>query len=290
MKTFLDCIPCLLKQTLAASRIATQDIAIQKEIMKQSLTKLSTLSSENSPPILCYELNNIVSMLSHNPDPYKEEKQFFNNLVLKHYDYFESLIQSSANQLEASARLSILGNIIDFGAYHQRADINLLDSIEKNLHTPLSIDNFDQFQHAIKEAKRILIFGDNAGEIVLDTFLVKAIGKERVTYVVRGKPIINDATFVDAQASGMTELCNVVENNLGFPGTVFEQLSEQLQNDFHNADVVIAKGQGNFETMCELKHKALFFLLMVKCPVLANHIGCEKDTMALYKQNNDYLD
>jgi len=284
MKTYLECIPCLLKQIIAASRLATDNKAIHGKILEESLKKLTTLCRKVPPPVLAKELHDIVKSLSDNADPYAEEKRYFNTIMLEKYEYFKDLVKSSSNPLKTAVLLSIAGNVIDFGAYHHRHEIDILSEIKNILNSCLVINDFNSFEKALNTAKKIIVFGDNAGEIVLDTLLVKAIGKDLVTYVVRGEPIINDATIADAQISGMTDICNVVENGMGFPGTILEALPKQLQNDFHHADVIIAKGQGNFETMCKLQHKNLFFLLKIKCPILSHSIGFPVNSLILKKQ------
>jgi|SaaInlStandDraft_3_1057020.scaffolds.fasta_scaffold43721_2 damage-control phosphatase, subfamily I len=289
MNTHLDCIPCLLKQIIAASRLATKDIVIQENILEESLKKLTHLCRKAAPPVLAKELHDIVKSLSDNTDPYAEEKRYFNALMLEKYEHFKDLVKSSSNPLKTSVLLSIAGNVIDFGAYHHRHEIDISNELDNILNSHLAINDFRLFEEALNNAKKVVIFGDNAGEIVLDTLLVKAIGKERVTYVVRGEPIINDATLADAQSCGMTNICTVIENGNGFPGTVFEALPKKLQNDFHNADVIIAKGQGNFETMCKLNHENLFFLLKIKCHILAHEIGYPVNSLILKKQREKQL-
>ncbi|MCK5255186.1 MAG: DUF89 family protein, partial [Deltaproteobacteria bacterium] len=115
---------------------------------------------------------------------------------------------------------------------------------------------------------------DNAGEIVFDRLFIEQLPREKVTYVVRGEPIINDVTIEDAREVDMFELVDVIDNGSDAPGTILETCSHEFQKRFASSDLVIAKGQGNYETLSDI-NKRIFFLLQVKCPVIAKDIGFE---------------
>jgi hypothetical protein len=130
-------------------------------------------------------------------------------------------------------------------------------------------------QKAIDAAKNILFLGDNAGEIVFDKLLIEQMPMDKISYAVKGFPIINDATMEDAIDTGMTGLVKVLDNGCDAPGTILELCSEKFQEVFRQADLVIAKGQGNYETLSGVNDKDIFFLLKVKCPVIAQDLECE---------------
>jgi hypothetical protein len=135
--------------------------------------------------------------------------------------------------------------------------------------------DIDMLRESIDSAKNILYLGDNCGEIVFDRLLIEQLPLDKVTFVVRGGPIINDATMGDARETGMTELVNVIDNGSNIPGTVLEKCSKEFRECFVDADLIIAKGQGNYETLSSCE-KNIFFLLQAKCPVISGHIGCEQ--------------
>ncbi|MFP4242836.1 MAG: damage-control phosphatase ARMT1 family protein, partial [Chitinispirillaceae bacterium] len=141
-------------------------------------------------------------------------------------------------------------------------------------------------EQTLNSASRILFLCDNAGEIVFDRFLMESMPREKIICAVRGKPVINDATMEDARETGMTDLVKVVSNGSDVPGTFLKSCSPGFREIFENADLVIAKGQGNFETLSEVKQKKIFFLLQVKCPVISRDVGFPVGTF-LIKSSGD---
>jgi hypothetical protein len=168
--------------------------------------------------------------------------------------------------------ISLAGNIIDFAPDHQ---IRLLHTIHKFLDKPPLIDAIPDLKRALEQARTVLIIGDNAGETVFDRlFIESAPKKPDYFYAVRGGPVINDATIDDALASGINRVSTVLSTGSDAPGVILEDCSSAFRNVFDAADVVVAKGMGNFETLCDVKHKRIFFILIAKCELLARHIGC----------------
>ena len=152
--------------------------------------------------------------------------------------------------------------------------------IDSALSVPLVGDGLNAFRNAIDQARQILYLGDNAGEIVFDRLLVEILPREKVTYVVKAHPIINDATIEDAKMAGITDLVEVIDNGDDTPGTVVENCSSEFQKRFEEADMIISKGQGNYETL-NLVPKNIFFLLMAKCPVIAREIECKQGSLVI---------
>jgi uncharacterized protein with ATP-grasp and redox domains len=141
------------------------------------------------------------------------------------------------------------------------------------LAAPVDPDAAAALRRAVAGADRILYLCDNAGEIVFDRLLIEVLPSEKITAVVRGTPVINDATLEDARATGLTEVVRVMDNGSDAPGTLLETCSPAFRDCFAAADLIIAKGQGNFETLSETRGKRIFFLLKVKCPLIARDIG-----------------
>ncbi len=147
----------------------------------------------------------------------------------------------------------------------------------------IDLSSVEALKIKAESASRILYLGDNAGEIVLDRLLVEQLPTEKVTFAVRGAPIINDATLEDAIAGGITELVDVMDNGSDMPGTILESCSEAFRKLFAQADIVIAKGQGNYETLSDADGH-IFFLLKAKCPVIAKDIGCEVGDLVILER------
>ena len=142
-------------------------------------------------------------------------------------------------------------------------------------------DMLERLRRRVQETKSILYLADNAGEIVFDRLLIEQLPRDRVTVAVKGGPVINDATREDAEAAGLIDLVEVIDNGSDAPGTILEQCSPSFQRRFAEADLVIAKGQGNYETLNDVPRE-VFFLLKVKCPVIARDIACDLGHIAVH--------
>jgi len=207
--------------------------------------------------------------LTGNTDPYAAVKKRFNRMAIEMLPELRDKVANDTDPLQAAVRLTIAGNIIDFGPKGNTTEEDALDTIAHALDAPLHGD-MEVFRQATDEAEDILYLCDNAGEIVFDRLLVEQLGAARVTVAVRGAPVINDASMEDAQAAGLTALTKVISNGSDAPGTLLDDCSEVFRQHFRTADLIIAKGQGNFETLSE-EPANVFFLFKVKCPVIAAH-------------------
>jgi uncharacterized protein with ATP-grasp and redox domains len=214
------------------------------------------------------------------PDPYREVKKNFNLLALELYPALTQKVRLSPNPLEAAVQLAIAGNIIDFGIHTHLQTADVHRSIESSLQAPLDPKAFSHFCQSLKEAHNILYLGDNAGEILFDRLLIEHLPLEKVTLAVRGGPIINDALREDAEMVGLSDLVPIIDNGDNAPGTILDMCSPEFVSRFQQADLVIAKGQGNFETLSEVQ-KRIFFLFKAKCPVVADYTGCQIDSILL---------
>jgi len=182
-----------------------------------------------------------------------------------------SEIESGSNPLLMATRLAIAGNIIDMGA---NGNLNVADV--RQAINQASIDTFfgepDSFRQEIAKANSVLFLADNAGEIAFDRLLIEKLSPERVTLVVRGAPVINDATLADAQAVGLDKIVEIIDNGSDAPGTILSDCSQEFQRRYTDADLIIARGQGNFETLNN-EPGNLFFLFKVKCPLVADLVN-----------------
>ena len=273
MKTTYDCIPCFIRQALDAVRLATSDEKIHEQVLRGVLAAASKMDLDQSPPVMGQYIHKTIRELSGHDDPYKKIKDRFNNFSLKLYPDLKQRIQSSSNPMDTAVRIAIAGNIIDFGVNAKIDRSMVFDTIEQALSAQV-FGNIEVLCDSIDSAENILYLGDNCGEIVFDRLLIEQLPVDNVTFVVRGGPIINDATIADARATGMTELVNVIDNGSDIPGTVLEKCSKEFRECFAHSDLIIAKGQGNYETLSGSK-KNIFFLLKAKCPVISGHMGCE---------------
>ncbi|MDM8515861.1 ARMT1-like domain-containing protein [Desulfobacterales bacterium HSG16] len=283
MKTNYDCIPCFIRQTLDSVKYATSDQRVWETTLREVLKAVSIMDLTKSPPVMAQHVHRTIRKFSGNDDPYREIKEKYNTYMLEMYPLLKEMVENSSNCFGAALRLAIAGNIIDFGANLEVNCSVVNKTIELSLSEEL-IGDIDYFNEAVCSAKSILYIGDNAGEIVFDSLLVQQLPMEKVTFVVRGNPVLNDITIIDAMSTGMTELVNVIDNGSDAPGTVLEDCSDRFKRYFQDADIVIAKGQGNFETLSGVDKK-IFFLLKAKCHVIAQHIGCNVGDSLLLKSD-----
>jgi uncharacterized protein with ATP-grasp and redox domains len=189
-------------------------------------------------------------------------------------------VRTSEDPLEAAIRLAIAGNIIDLGVKTLIKESDIEQIINNSLTTDFDSQQIQEFKNAISRAEKILYLADNAGEIVFDRLLIEQLPIEKITVVVKGSPVINDATMKDAVIAGLPRIVDVIDNGSDAPGTILESCSKSFRDRFDKADLVIAKGQGNYETLSDVD-KNIFFVLKTKCPVIARDLGCEVGEMIL---------
>lgn len=271
MKTSLDCIPCLVRQSLEAARMATDDTGVHELVLRDMLKQTANMNMHQPPPVMAQYIHHHLRSLTHVEDPYRTAKELQNRMAMSLLGDLESKVTSSDAPLMTAVRLAIAGNIIDMGVNGNVSNASLRQSIDKALTTSF-VGDWDGFLEAVNAAGKILYLCDNAGEIVFDQLLIDALGPARVTAVVRGKPILNDATMADAVATGLDKIVEVIENGSDAPGTLLDDCSKAFKKHFESADMIIAKGQGNYESLSGQPFP-VFFLFQAKCPVIAEHAG-----------------
>lgn len=270
MRTYIECIGCLVKQ---AVEIAQTNLSneLQEEFIRDVLGGLSRFNYSESPPILARNMYSLVRTLTGIHDPYADIKAFYNRKALEMYPYLKKIIRSSKDPVDTALRIAVAGNIIDFGS-GTKESIKVENTVQTALDAAFSIDHVDRLREKIKTATSILYLGDNAGEIVFDRLFIEELGAHKVIFAARATPIINDATMEDARQVGLTDVCRVVSSGSEAPGTPLELCTDEFCDIYYSADLVISKGQGNFETLTDPK-RSVFFLMMVKCAVISREVG-----------------
>lgn len=282
MKTFLDCIPCFFRQALDAARLVTDDPLVHEQIVQDVLELTRRMDLQQSPPALGQLIHRRIRERINNPDPYRRLKQRHNQFALKLYDSLASKIRQSADPLETAVRLAIAGNIIDLGVKSALADGDINETIHRSLTDPFDAAIIEQLRQDAENAQRILYLTDNAGEIVFDRLLIEQLPTAKITVGVKGFPVINDATISDAVETGLSNIVRVIDNGSDAPGTILQTCSQDFVSRFEQADLIIAKGQGNYETLNDCD-KDIYFILKAKCPVIASDIGYPIGQMVLIK-------
>ena len=288
MQIFLDCIPCFVRQALDSARLATDDEQIHEKVVREVLRLAVDLDMSQSPPVIGQQIHRLIRKLIGNTDPYRELKQRFNRLALELCAELEERVRTSEDPLETAVRLAIAGNIIDLGVKTSIKESNVEKVIRDCLTADFDNQQVEGFRNAVSRAEKIFYLADNAGEIAFDRLLIEQLPAEKVTLVVKGEPVINDATREDAEFVGLTEMVEVIDNGSDAPGTILETCSQIFRNRFEETDLIIAKGQGNYETLSNVD-KNIFFVLKAKCPVIARDLGCEVGEM-IFRKSKTFRD
>ena len=284
MRTFFDCIPCFIRQALDSARLATPDEAVHERVVREALRVGAEMDLRQTPPAMAQRIHRAIREFTAQGDPYREIKDWSNRMALTLYPTLQTWIEDSDNPMETVVRLVIAGNVIDFGVNSHLSETQVRESITHALSAPLEGD-VEEFCSALSGADRILYLADNAGEIVFDRLLIEKLPPGKVTVAVKGFPAINDATLADAEAAGIHQVAEVIENGSDAPGTILDDCSDTFRDRFDKADLVVAKGQGNYETLSEVD-KDIYFLLKAKCPVIARDIGCQEGAMILKRSKS----
>lgn len=284
MKTALDCIPCLLRQTLDAARLVSTDTAVHEKILRDALCWTGEMNLDQSPPAMAQRIHRRLREITGVADPYRTVKDRWNCMMLELVPTLRAQIESASDPLLMAARLAIAGNVIDLGINGNLTEADVHQALDQALVAPFFGEQ-GKFRQAVANAQSILYLADNAGEIALDRLLVEQISPERVTFAVRGAPVINDATRIDAHTVGLDQMVEVIDNGSDAPGTILRDCHPEFRRRFAAADLIIAKGQGNFETL-NTEPGNLFFLFKVKCPLIADHVKQPLGTQMLMQSKH----
>jgi hypothetical protein len=244
----------------------------QEAAMRALLIYLSRLDFKQSLPQMGKEMHRLIRRILKNPDPYFEIKRTFNRLMLEYYPGLKKLVDKAPEPFSMALRLAIAGNVIDFGP---NRPFDFKDTLQRAKSMVLAIDDSASLKKAISRAGLLLYLGDNAGEIVMDRILLETVRHPNVYFGVRGAPVLNDATIDDARFVGIDRIARVISNGDDAPGTILEATSPEFRDIFDRADLIVAKGQGNYEGLCGVDQN-IYFILMAKCDHVAAHLGVRK--------------
>lgn len=279
MKINEKCLPCLINQVIKVANIT--NCSNRDDLYHQVFEKLSKIDFNKSNPEIIGMIFELVKKHLNNEDPYLEIRCYYNNLFLQNYDNFDKKIDS----FKTAIKYVIIGNIIDFSPINNQEIMKIDDWFDNIDNLSLAIDHVDQLINDIKNAKTILYLGDNCGEICLDKLLLKRIKQLNPTlkiyFGVRGEPVVNDSIEADGYEVGIDEYASIISNGDNSLGTVLSRTSAEFNRIYKNCDFVIAKGQANFESLSE-EDKKIYFLLMVKCGVIAKYINVPEKSLVCY--------
>lgn len=290
MKLDLNCITCNISQVNKVMDILSISESDKEKIMREVLKYLSQADYLKCNPEIIRGTWNIITKYSGNRDPYKDIKNFYNLEVLKLLPELQLIIDDSKDRLYVALKIAIEGNLIDFAAKHDFSIKTLKDRLISSGNTGLAVDHYSQLKEKLFRAKSLLYIGDNCGEICLDKLFIYYIKEEfpkiNVTYVVRGSTVINDVTLYDSKLVAMEDVAEVIDNGDDSLGTVLTRVGEDFKSLYNSSDVIIAKGQGNFESLADEARDNLYHLFMAKCEPVAKLLNVDK--MSILCINNLY--
>jgi len=269
-----DCIVCSINGVLNLFKNGLVDSKHREEILRKVLKFYAETDYNRMTIDAGRHIQQIVREVAGITDPYKPLKDKYNLKAREYCEKYRDIVKNSLNPPEKAMRLAIAGNIIDFGPTH---DFDVDKKIEEVFENDFPIYDAEELFQEIKKAKSILYLGDNTGEIVFDRLFLEIIDHPNVTFAVRHSPVLNDATLEDAFFAGIDKVAKVITNGDNVPGTFLGTVSDEFMKHFNSADLIISKGQGNFEGLSGVMDKNIYFLLTVKCEQIANELGVEKD-------------
>lgn len=287
MKMQEKCLPCVVNQAIKVA-----DMVGMKEkgnLLRRVFSYLSQVDyNAITSPELIGEIFSIIKEETGNQDPYKETRQKYNKMFLERLPAYEKEIEQSKKPFEEAVKYAIIGNVIDFNPIHELTILDVERHFKRLKGENLEINDASLLQKELETAKTILYLGDNCGEICLDKILLRKIKamnpKVQIFFATRGAAVVNDSIEEDAYLVGIDEVATVVSNGDSSLGTVLSRTSKEFLQIYEKADVVIAKGQANYECLSTEK-KNIYFLLMTKCQAIAKDIGAPEMKMILKRSD-----
>lgn len=273
MRMDTPCVACFVRQAVETVQRATDDPELQLRVVKQVCLLVEGVNPGTTPPDFAEQLYATIYRMTGNHDPFVSEKRAANALVLELVPRLMATVETSADPLLSAVKLAIAGNSMDLGVVREYGDVGGLAG--RVLATELAVNDYDAFAERLRSAGHVVVVGDNNGEIVFDRMLLeqmKRVRDCRYTYIVRGAPVINDVTREDARDVGIDLLADVVDSGSRAPGLVLSACSDESRQVFMNADMIISKGQGNYEALSDAPRE-VFFLLLVKCGVVSKDLA-----------------
>jgi len=281
MKVLPDCYVCAMRQALAACMLASDDVEFRHRAMRAASAHLADCPRDVTPPEAGEGVYRIIREMSGNPDPFAAQKRAQNEAVMEILPWLRETVAAADDPLLMAVRLAIAGNVVDPGA---QASFDLEKSVLEATEGESELEYFGAFAGALALAQDVLLVADNCGEVVFDLVLIEAMKEARegleVTVAVRAGPIINDVTALEAREVGLDRVARIISSGSEMPGTLLERTTPEFQLAFESADLVISKGQGNWETL-EESEREVFFMFQAKCPAVASVCACPEGTPLL---------
>ena len=241
--------------------------------------KLLDFDFEQPPVVFGRTIYKTISRVSGIKDIFEKEKIRIEKQLIRYTSFFEKVIDSSKDPLQASAKASCAANAIDFGAGRIPKVEHLFSQLKR---IKLDVDDYSIFKRKLKKAKLALIIGDNCGEAFFDKLFIEKMlelkTSLKVFFATRSAPVINDVVLADAARIGIGKKAEVISSGCDYPGIILSKTSARFKNIYRRADIVISKGQGNFESLAD-RNKDIFYLFKIKCPAVSDHLNLPENSL-----------
>jgi len=284
MKVYPDCIVCNQRQALDAARRVTGDESVVFQVVRAVAQAMLDFPFDKTPSESTAIAHRLVREITGAADPYREDKMQHDAIAVELYPTLKAAVEQAPDPLWMAVKVAAAANLIDLVVYNSLGDIQA--DIRNALTRDFAINDYGAFARDVAGAKNILFIGDNAGEVGFDRILVETLGPARVTYVVRERPVVNDATYEDAAAVGLDRVTRVITTGDDSVGLVFERCSAEFMQAYGAADLIIGKGQANYESLSGV-NRPVYFLLQAKCVAVARDLGVAQKSLVLKRGKDD---
>ncbi|MCK9490578.1 MAG: ARMT1-like domain-containing protein [Sulfurimonas sp.] len=273
MKIDKACVDCIVNQSYRVC----DAIDASEELRDQITSTIKEMSKEFSyaknPPEIASDVYEKMALMAEKEDLYREAKALSTQKALSFVPLIEEKLLKSADKLLTATKIAVAGNVIDLAAV---VEFDLEEELSKVFETDFAHDDFELLREKLKNAKSVLVIGDNVGEHIFDYIFVRTLREiypsANYSYMVRGNPIINDVTMKEANEAGFDKICSLVDSGVNTPGFSYNRANVYSKELFDRVDLVITKGMGNYECLSETHRSDLCFLLKVKCEVVASSL------------------
>jgi hypothetical protein len=271
-----ECVGCIINQSVRVAAAIKADAKLEKKLVSTVEQMSKSFSFSQTPPQIAADVYAKMAQIANKKDLYDEMKKLSTQKALSFVPFLEQKLAQSDDRLLTATKIAVAGNVIDLAA---QVNFDLQEELEKIFAIDFAHNDFSSMKSALSQAASVLIIGDNVGEHIFDYIFAETLQKlypnAVIYYMVRGIPIINDVTMQEAKEAGFEKICTLVDSGVNTPGFDYARASKEAQKLYDSVDMVISKGMGNFESLSPTHRDDVYFLLKVKCNVVANFLGKE---------------
>lgn len=271
-----DCITCIINQSVKVANAIDASPILAKELKTDVEQMSRSFSRTQTPPQIAADVYEKMAFITNKEDLYDEVKKLSTEKANSFLPQLRKELLNTQDKLLTATKIAVAGNVIDLAA---AVEFDLSEELDKIFHTDFAHNDIQNLDKDLQQAKTVVVLGDNVGEHIFDYMFIETLQdlypNVAFYYFVRGKPIINDVTMKEAKEANFDNLCFLIDSGVNTPGFDYTRATKEAQNIFDSADVILSKGMGNYESLSPAHRKNIYFLLKVKCLVVANALGLQ---------------